>query len=214
MNTLDLVNSDNVMIAVLEAVTAGGLEILEADRGHVKVKGGCLPVEITWEMCLCHGGRVWLDQGETGIHIELSSPEYDADNGIDSPETELAWRIDNELVEAVSRFERYVHVIDEDGSYGMSGRHERRYFDSAEKAAAFVFEEDGHDLLTTIEVTHRYPNPDVRLRVKYDRDESERDGTARRIHFKCERLERGRNGVFEVDYEFERSYWVYRKGLR
>lgn len=214
MNTLDLVNSDNVMVAVLEAATAKGLEILEADRGHMKVKGGCLPVEITWEMCLCHGGRVWLDQGETGIHIELSSPEYDTSKGIDSPETELAWRIDNELVEAVSRFERYVHVIDEDGNYGMSGRHERRYFDSAEKAAMFVFEEDGHDLLTTIEVTHRYPNPDVRLRVKYDRDESERDGNARRIHFKCERLERNKNGVFEVDYEFERSYWVYRKGLR
>ena len=212
MGTLEMVRSDNVMLAMLTTAANAGFEVIDASRDHMTVRSGCLPVKVTWEMCACHGGRIWLSQEETGIHIELSSDEYDEELGIDSPETELAWRIDNELADTVRGFVRYVHVVDEVGSYGDPDRHVRRYFKSADDAARYVFEEGGHDLCSTDEVTHQYPNRNMRLRVTYDGDDAEERGRARRIRFRCERLER-RHGDFELDYEFTRTYWVYRKGL-
>lgn len=212
--TLELVNGNKVMLAIMEVAENAGLNVMSADSHSVKIKAGCLPVEISWEMCSCHGGRLWFNQDNTNIHIELSSDEYDEENGIDSPKTELAWRIDNELVDTVKRFESFVHVVDERGSYGNPDREERRYFDSVEKAAKFIFEEDGHDLLSEYgEVLHQYPNRDIRMRIAYDGDKSEEYSKARRLRFICERLVR-KDGEFEVDYSFTREYWMYRKGLR
>jgi hypothetical protein len=214
MKYLDMVENGKVMTAIIEEADAAGFEILGTDGNLVKVKAGCLPVEITWEMCSCHGGRIWLTQMNTNIHIELSSGEYDTENGIDSPETELAWRIEHELSDAVRHFREFVHVVDTVGNYGNPERNERHYFDSIEKAARFIFEEGGHDLFSTEEVIHSYPNKDIKLWVGYDGDSRESDGKARRIRFKCERLKRDKGDAFEVDYEYTHEYWVYRKGLR
>ena len=210
-----LVRDGMALDAILSEAWASGLDVLKFDGRAVTLKAGCLPVDVSWEMCLCHGGRIWLDQGETNIHIELSSDEYDVENGVTDAESELAWRIENELAERVRGFERYVHVIDTVGEYGDPDRRKRLYLDSTEKAARAIFEEGGHDLLTTREVVHEYPNKNIRLRVTYDGDECEDRGKARRIRFKCEKLKRkGAGSLFEVEYEYSREYWVYRKGLR
>lgn len=212
--TLRLVEADKVMIAILEVVDNENLDVLEADRHHVKVRSGCLPVEITWEMCACHGGRLWLNQEQARISIELSSDEYDEDKGIVSPETELAWRIDNELVDTIDSFRRYVHVVDSIGEYGDPDRKKREYFDSADKAARRIFEEEGIDLFSTESFTHQYPNQNMRMRITYMGDEGESGSKARRIRFKCEKLERrDPSQPFRVAYELTREYWVYRKGL-
>ncbi len=212
--TLRLVEADKVMLAILEVLDNENIGVLEADNHHVKVRSGCLPVEVTWEMCMCHGGRLWLDQEQTGIHVELSSDEYDEDKGIVSPETELAWRIDNELIDTIDSFRRYVHVVDSIGEYGDPDRKKREYFDSAEKAARRIFEEEGIDLFSTESFTHQYPNQNMRMRITYMGDEREYNRKARRIRFKCEKLERrDQSQPFRVAYEFTREYWVYRKGL-
>lgn len=212
--TLRRVKSDKVMLAILEVVDNENIDVLEADRGHVKVMSGCLPVKITWEMCMCHGGRLWLYQEQTNISIELSSDEYDEDKGIVSPETELAWRIDNELIDTIDSFRRYVHVVDSIGEYGDPDRKKREYFDSADKAARRIFEEEGIDLFSTESFTHQYPNQNMRMRITYMGDEREDNRKARRIRFKCEKLERrDQSQPFRVAYEFTREYWVYRKGL-
>ena len=212
--TLRRVKSDKVMLAILEVVDNENIDVLEADRGHVKVMSGCLPVEITWEMCMCHGGRLWLYQEQTNISIELSSDEYDEDKGIVSPETELAWRIDNELIDTIDSLRRYVHVVDSIGEYGDPNRKKREYFDSADKAARRIFEEEGIDLFSTESFTHQYPNQNMRMRITYMGDDKESGSKARRIKFKCEKLERrDPSQPFEVAYEFTREYWVYRKGL-
>ena len=213
MSTLDMVKDNKVMVAIIDVCEKSGVNVIGADGHGVKVKAGCLPVGVTWEMCSCHGGRIWLNQENTGIHIELSSEEYDEEKGIDSPETELAWRIDNELVDTIRRFERFVYVVDETGNYGNPDRHERRYFDSPEKASRFVFEEDGHDIMSEYgDVVHQYPNSDRRMRVTYDGDSNEKYSKARRVRFRCEKLVR-KDGEFKVDYTFTREYWTYRKGL-
>lgn len=200
MNTLDLVKEDKVMLAIVIKAEEAGFDVLEANSNHVTVKANCLPVEIVWEMCSCHGGRMWFNQKETNIHIELSSEEYDGDNGIVDPETELAYYIDNKMIETVKGFEKYVYVVDVIGEY-TDGTVKTSYFDSVEKASRFVFNEDGHDLNSEYgEVVHQYPNPDRQERITYI---SEANGV---LLFKGESIFEG-----AVSKEYEIRFRIFRK---
>lgn len=205
---LPMVQAGNTTLAVVTEACESGLEVLSFDGHRVRLKAGCLPVDVSWETCLCHGGRIWAYQEHTNIGVELSSEEYDEEKGIVDPDTELAWRIEHELADVVRGFCQYVHVVVERGKYGNKDRVERHYFDSVEKAARYVFEEDGHDLLSEYgEVVHQYPNKDIRLRVTYVGDEGGK------IKLKGEKLQR-RDGEFAVDYEYSIEYLVFRKGMR
>lgn len=174
--------------------------MLEATSNKVVAKAGCLPVEITWEMCSCHGGRMWMSQKNTNIYVELSSNEYDEENGIVDPETELAFYIDNKMVDVINDFKKYVYVVDVIGRFG-NDETSTRYFNSVEDASRFVFGEDGHDLNSEYgEVTHQYPNPDIQERITYIGEDK---GV---LKFKGERIDKG-----NVDTEYEIKFRVFRK---
>lgn len=203
MKYLELVESNKgngVMVAIIKECASHGLDILEANNWHVVVKAACLPVEITWEMCSCHGGRMWLSQKNTGIYIELSSDTYDEDLGIYSPETELAYYIENKMYETIRSFEGYVYVVETVGKYSDDKRNVT-YYNSVEKASYAIFEESGHDVNSVYgKIVHQHPNPDRREEFVYVDDE---DG---KIHFKCRSLCR-RKG--ESDFKTEREYDIY-----
>lgn len=202
MTTLDLVKKDKVMLAIAMKAEEAGFIVMEASSSKVVVKAGCLPVSITWEMCSCHGGRMWLSQDNTNIHAELSSPEYDAENGIVDPETELAFYIDNKMVDTVKAFEKYVYVVDVIGEY-KEGEVKTYYFKSVEDASYFVFHEKEHDLNSEYgEVVHQYPNPDMKDRVTYV---GENNGV---LKFKGEAIY---NGKASREYEIE--FRVFRKKM-
>lgn len=200
MNTIDLVKDNKVMIAIVTKAEQEGLRVLEATSSKVVVKAMCLPVEITWEMCSCHGGRMWFGQTNTNIYIELSSDEYDEENGIVDPDTELAYYIDNKMIETIKSFEKYVYVIEVIGEY-KEGEKKIHYFNSVENASRFVFEEGGHDLNSEYGVVvHQYPNPDIQKRVTYVGEEN---GV---LKFECERIDKG---IASKDYDI--NFRVYRK---
>ena len=200
MNTLDLVKSNKVMLAIISRAEQEGLCILEADSGKVVVKAMCLPVEITWEMCDCHGGRMWFSQTNTNIHIELSSDEYDEENGIVDPQTELAYYIDNKMIDTVRSFEKYVYVVEVIGEY-KEGEKKVHYFNSIDSASRFVFDEGGHDINSEYGiVVHQYPNPDIQQRVTYIGEEK---GI---LKFKGERIDKG---IPHKPYDI--NFRVYRK---
>lgn len=200
MNTLDLVKENKTMLAIVIKSEEAGFDVLEATSNKVVVKAGCLPVEITWEMCSCHGGRMWMSQKNTNIYVELSSNEYDEENGIVDPETELAFYIDNKMIETIRGFEKYVYVVDVIGEY-TDGKIETRYFDSVEKASRFVFDEDGHDLNSEYgEVVHQYPNPDMQKRITYIGEDKSV------LKFKGESI--NKSDVFK---EYEVRFRVFRK---
>lgn len=200
MNTLDLVKDKKVMLAIATKVEQEGFDVLEATSNKVVVKAMCLPVEISWEMCCCHGGRMWLTQTNTNIHIELSSDEYDEENGIVDPQTELAYYIDNKMIETIRSFEKYVYVVEVIGEY-EEDKKKINYFNSVEKASRFVFDESGHDINSEYGVVvHQYPNPDIQKRVTYIGEEK---GV---LKFKGERIDKG---VAQKSYEI--NFRVYRK---
>lgn len=200
MNTLDLVKENKTMLAIAGKSEESSFNVLEATSNKVVVKAGCLPVEITWEMCACHGGRMWLSQKSTNIYIELSSNEYDEENGIVDPETELAFYIDNKMIDAINSFEKYVYVVDIVGQY-KKDEVKTSYFKSVEDASRFVFHEDGHDLNSEYgEVTHQYPNPNMQERITYIGEDK---GV---LKFKGEAINKG-----NVDREYEIRFRVFRK---
>ena len=199
------VRDGRALLCILREVMDAGMKVLEVDGCSVTVKDTCLPVTISWEMCVCHGGRMWFEQHKTNASIELSSTDYDTDNGITDPETELAWYIENKLVETVKRFSKFVHVVEKVGEY-IDEKTYTTYLDSSQKASYLIFEEDGHDVLSEYgEVVHQYPNEDMRLAVRYV---GERDG---KIEFEGRKLER-KNGEWKVNRTYTIRYWVYRKG--
>lgn len=200
MTTLDLVKKDKVVSAIVIKAEEAGFDVIEASYHKVVVKAGCLPVSITWEMCSCHGGRMWLSQDNTNIHVELSSPEYDEKNGIVDPETELAFYIDNKMIDTIKSFEKYVYVVDVIGEY-KKDELKTSYFKSVEDASYFVFHEHGHDINSEYgEVTHQYPNPDMQERVTYVGEDK---GV---LKFKGEAIKRE-----IVDREYEIKFRVFRK---
>lgn len=202
MTTLDLVKKDKVMSAIVLKAEEAGFDVMEASYYKVVVKAGCLPVTITWEMCSCHGGRMWLSQPNTNAHAELSSPEYDTENGIVDPETELAFYIDNKMVYTVKSFEKYVYVVDIIGEY-KEGEVKTYYFKSVEDASYFVFHEKDHDLNSEYgEVLHQYPNPDMQERVTYVGEDK---GV---LKFKGEAIHNGKAGR-----EYEIEFRVFRKKM-
>lgn len=200
MNTLDLVKNNKVMLAIISKAEQEGLYIIEADSGKVIVKAMCLPVEITWEMCDCHGGRMWFSQTNTNIHIELSSDEYDEENGIVDPQTELAYYIDNKMIDIIRSFEKYVYVVEVIGEY-KEGEKKVHYFNSIDSASRFVFDEGGHDINSEYGVVvHQYPNPDIQKRVTYIGEEK---GV---LKFKGERIDKD---IPSKSYDI--NFRVYRK---
>lgn len=200
MNILDLVKENKAMLAIVIKSEEAGFNVLEATHDKVVVKAGCLPVEITWETCSCHGGRMWLSQKNTNIYIELSSDEYDEDNGIVDPDTELAFYIDNKMIDTVHSFEKYVYVVDITGQYEKDMT-KTSYFKSVEDASKFVFHEDGHDLNSEYgEVTHQYPNPNTQERITYV---GEDNGV---LKFKGVHIDKN-----HVDKEYEIRFKVFRK---
>lgn len=209
-NTLKLVEDDKVMIAILNVLSDTDINIMSADDNKVVVKAGCLPVTISWEMCSCHGGRMWFNQDETHIHIELSSSEYDYDHGIDSPEKELAHYIDKMMVNTIKSFEKYVYVVDVTGNYGVKDRFNREYFNNIDAASRYVFEEDGHDLNSQFDtVIHQYPNPDMQLKVEYM---GENNGA---LLYRGTKLNRDKySDTFIENYSYDIKFWVYRKNVK
>lgn len=200
MNTLDLVKKDKVMSAIVIKSEEAGFDVIESTYNKVVVKAGCLPVSISWEMCSCHGGRMWLSQFNTNINIELSSPEYDEKNGIVDPETELAFYIDNKMIDTINRFEKYVYVVDVIGEY-KKDEVRTSYFKSVEDASYFVFHENGHDLNSEYgEVTHQYPNPNMQERITYIGEDKSV------LKFKGEAINKG-----NVSREYEIKFRVFRK---
>lgn len=209
-NTLKLVEDDKVMIAILNALSDTDINIVSADDNKVVVKAGCLPVSISWEMCSCHGGRMWFNQSETRVHIELSSSEYDYDHGIDTPEKELAHYIDKMMADTIKSFEKYVYVVDVTGKYGIKDRFNRAYFNNIDEASRYVFDEDGHDLNNQFAtVIHQYPNPDMQLKVEYM---GEDNGA---LLYRGTSLKRNKDSdTFLEDYSYDIKFWMYRKNVK
>lgn len=203
---LDLVKSNKTYLAIMLELAENGIEVMKYDDYGVVCKDTCLPVRINWETCMCHGGRIWINQEETSIHIELSSDKYDQSKGIYDPDTELAWRVEHELVKAVKSLSKYVYVVTREGEFSEN-KTTTRYFNSMESASRYMFNQDGIDVNSEYgTVTYQPPNPDIKYEYSYAGDEHGR------IKFNVTEYKRNSesDGFKEVK-NWTTTYFVFRK---
>lgn len=206
MKYLDLVRNEQTFLAVVQELLSNDIKVLKFDCNSVVCKDTCLPVQISWETCTCHGGRIWINQGETSIHIELSSTEYDESKGIYDPNTELAWRIEHELVKTVKSLSSYVYVVTRTGEF-IDGITSTRYFNSMESASEYMFNQKGIDVNAEYgTVTYRPPNHNIKYEYTYTGDEHNR------ITFNVTEYKRNNTHEnFEPVRTWTTSYFVFRK---
>lgn len=194
--TLELVQDGDSLLAVLIKLAENKIKVIESERENITVEAPCGDVDISWETCSCHGGRMWFYHRNMEIQIELSSEEYDEELGIMSPETELAYYIDNKMIGIINGFSQYCHVVTIDGELGLSNA-TVKYFKSMELASLYVFGDKGYQLDTMHnEMTRTYPNDGIKDKIKYIG--KEKDGT----HFTTTRY-RGNREQYTADIYYK-----------
>lgn len=204
--TLDLVKKSLVPLAVMSALARNGVEVVSSDRTSVVAQANCLPVTISWEMCSCHGGRMWFNQRDTNIHVELSSSAYCEDLGIDNPETELAYYIDCKMADMVKEFAKYVYVVTVTGEY-TEGKVDVRYHKTLEDASFDIYKEHGHDAMSEPDdVIHHYPNPDCVTKVSFDHKDDNGD-----LWYKGTYFSDYQENPEKVEREYDIKLSVFRK---
>lgn len=192
--------------AVMSFLNKNKVQITNVDYpNRITVKMHCLPVEISYEMCSCHGGRMWLAQDNTGIQIELASLHYDELLGITSPQTELAYYIENKLLPTLAEFKNYIYVSETIGEYGTDKVY-TRYFKSPQDMGNDAFSKDV-DPFAIDEVEYQPPNPNIKYIYKFQ--EVDKDG---KYVFAATKYQKPTNSDdFEIDREFTIKFWMYRK---
>lgn len=69
-------------------------------RDTITCRKAFATVDITYEMCSCHGGRIWISEtNHNHAYWTIEHPTYDEELGITNPESELLYEIDNELID-------------------------------------------------------------------------------------------------------------------
>ena len=199
--TLELIKDDNELLAVLIKLAENKIKVVEADTHGVTVETPCGTCNISWECCGCHGGRMWFDNSQMHINIELSSEEYDESIGVVDMHTELAYYIDNKMVPTILSFNQYIYTVTEKGKYGMSSMEDYRYFKSCEEASKYVFGDKVHRLdAETGTTTRTFANALIKEEISYI------DDTEDGIHFACTRYKKE-----EAEYTYDIYYKVSRK---
>lgn len=199
--TLELIEDDNELLAVLIKLAESKIKVVEADVHGVVVETPCGTCNISWECCVCHGGRMWFDNGHMGANIELSSEEYDESIGVVDMYTELAYYIDNKMVPTILSFNQYIYTVIEKGKYGMSSKEDYRYFKSCEEASRYVFGDKVHRLDTeTGTVIRTFPNALIKEEISYV------DDVKGGILFTCTHYKKE-----EAEYTYDIYYKKFRK---
>lgn len=153
-----------------------GWEVLSTERTSCKVKKAFAILNVYFEECTCHGGRISIsEEGHTESYYRIEHECYDESKGIVDSETELLWEIENELMEVVNKnFSHLTYKVCFINEYGQKdGKDDERvrYVKDAETALNCLISggrksyPDG-DLYTLTELVVQCPNPVCRYKYK------------------------------------------------
>ena len=212
MKYLDYVKTRKATFAIIQELVDNDIQIRKVEDSSVTCKVGCVTIRVSYEMCSCHGGRIFLNADLINVFKEISSPEYDESKGIVDPETELAYYIENSLVTELKEFSKYIYVVVVKYNYGTSQNSEHiYYFKSPQKASAYVLGsksyrdmEDYIDLAAlkdSFEKTH--PNTNMKDIVTFIKEE---DG---KFYFEETSYERKNADSNWVNRRYNKNYIYY-----
>ena len=174
-------------------------------------------ISITTEECLCHGGRMWINDNHTNNYYEISHYEYDESKGITDSSSELKYIIENEMMDYVNRYSTFVYKLTKINEYGKNSdgteKQEVSYYSSMEDLAYEVCKnKDVKDIYIIDEVKYQPPSEDIYYITKKIQKESKYSWEQNRIWFKKTQYQRDdKNSDFKEERSFEMYVEIFNK---
>jgi hypothetical protein len=144
-----------------------GIKVKKFDGNVIYANYEDLPIEISFEMCMCHGGRLTIRSEHCNFYYRIEHSNYE-ETGSNDPESELLYEIENEMIPIIKTLKTYVYSVEywrEDNP----NSHQFEYFNSVERLSKFILEEDGKDIFTlTDSYIHYYPNEQMASLITYE----------------------------------------------
>ena len=141
-----------------------GMEVVKFDGRNVYARYGKIPFQISFELCLCHGGRLAISSEHCRFYKRIEHEDYEEPN-TNSPETELEYEIENEMIPIIKELKSYVYCA-EQWREDNPNNHTYEYFNNIERLSKHILEEDGMDIFAMEgEYIHYYPNPDMASKI-------------------------------------------------
>lgn len=213
MNTL------KKQMMITQILTDNGWDVINISmtgRCEIKANKRWSNINIYTEECMCHGGRMWINEEHTKTNYEISHPAYDESLGITDSSTELEWIIKNEMMEYVNKLSKMVYKLVKINEYGQSNGHDKEdttYFSSMESIAYRVTDgEDIKDIFMIDKIKHQYPNPNIYCITERIYKEEKYSWEKGRIWFKQTRYERkDEKSEFKQTKEYEMYVDIFNK---
>lgn len=174
-------------------------------------------IGITTEECLCHGGRMWINDKHTNNHYEITHDEYDESLGITDSSSELKYIIENEMMDYVNRYSTFVYKLTKINEYGTNSdgtQNEKVYYFSNMENLAYMIAENKEvkDIHIIDKIKYQCPNPDIYYITEKIDKKAEYSWEQNRIWFKkTEYKRKDKNSEFEEKRSYEMYVEIFNK---
>lgn len=205
---------------IIDKLLKNGWKIISVEyigRCPIVAKKMFAEIIITTEECMCHGGRMWINDKHTNNYYEISHDEYDESKGITDSSSELKFIIENEMMDYVNRYSTFVYKLVKINEYGTNydgtQKEDVSYYSNMESLARRVTDgEDVKDIHIIDEVKHQYPNENIYCITKRIYKEEKYSWEQNRIWFKHIRYERkNANSEFIEKGSYEMYVEIFNK---
>lgn len=205
---------------IIEKLIADNWQIESVEytgRCLLKAKKKFAEIGITTEECMCHGGRLWINDLHTNQYYELTHDEYDESLGITDSTSELKYIIENEMMDYVNRYSTFVYKLTRINRFGTNydgtKKEEVEYFSNMESLAYRITDEkDIKDIHIIDEIKHQPPNENIYYITKKIEKDAEYSWEKNRIWFEQTRYERkDKNREFEKTDSYEMYVEIFKK---
>lgn len=204
---------------IMKKLIENGWEVLSCSfegRCEVVAKKRWEEISITTEECVCHGGRMWINDSHGTNHFEISHPEYDESLGIVDSSTELDWIIENEMMEYVNKLSTFVYKLVKINEYGKKNGADNEsityYADMKSLCYAITDGEKIDDLFLIDKIKHQYPNENIYCVTKRIFKQEKYSWQKGRIWFEQTRYERkDKNSEFKPERTYEMYVDIFNK---
>lgn len=193
-------------------VTYGSCSAVKAEKNHARVS-------ISFEVCLCHGGRMWIYEEHTDQTLTIEHATYDESLGITDGWSEIDYIVEHEMLDKINEFKGFIYKLTKINEYGKhsSGvnKEDVSYYADIKYLTKHILDGETTDIADYNQIEKEkinYPNRNIYATVERIFKQEEYSFNKDRVWFKHSRYERKDDkGEFKLDREFEMFVTMFNK---
>lgn len=159
--------NSEINLLIIKKLLEKNYSIKNIEDNYITARGkNGIEFNISYEMCMCHGGRLTINCNHINFCQRLESNEYNDELGITDAESELLYYINNKMFEVIESFETYIYkvVLKRPGYY--KDKDEISYYNNTKDIAYRITEEKDKDIFNIEEKTIYYPNENIICKIE------------------------------------------------